>query len=74
MKAILTNETEFSKYVDEENKRRCMEALIEEYKEGWCDEYIIDAGEGYSRDRVFVFEFIFAQHDEIIFEFTGTTK
>jgi hypothetical protein len=74
MKAILTNETEFSTYVDEENKNRCMEALVEQYSAGLCDEYTVDAGPGYSQDRVFVFEFIFAQHDEIIFEFTGTTK
>jgi hypothetical protein len=74
MKAILTNETEFSKYVNEENKNRCMADLEEQYADNALYEYMIDAGEGYSQDRVFVFKPIYTRGDEVIFKFTGTTK
>jgi hypothetical protein len=74
MRAILTNEAEFSKYVDEGNKKRCMAELEEQYAFDELDEYMIDAGEGYSRDRVFVFKSIYTRGDEVAFRFIGTTK
>jgi len=75
MKAVLTNENQFSKYVDDENKQRCLKTLKEQFNEfGECFEFQTDAGEGYSKDRVFCFEFLWTYKNEIVFEFIGSTK
>jgi hypothetical protein len=71
MKAIITNEREFSEYVDAENKKRCIAELEEQYALYDLDEYMINAGEGYSQDRVFVFEPVYTRGDEVTFRFIG---
>jgi hypothetical protein len=75
MRARIINDTKFSKYVDEDNKARCITGLEEQYAfDSELDEYMIDAGEGYSQDRVFVFELIYTRGDIVAFRFIGTTK
>jgi hypothetical protein len=71
MKARIINDAEFSEYVDAANKDRCIAELEEQYAffDEPLEEYMIDAGEGYSRDRVFVFEAIYTQGDIVAFRF-----
>jgi hypothetical protein len=79
MKVIITNDSEFSEYVDAENKNRCVAELEKQYLlDDDLDEYMVNAGEGYSQDRVFVFELVYAivytRGCKVAFKFTGTTK
>ena len=75
MKVVLTNDAEFSGYVDSANKGRVLSVLESQYVEfGESAEFQVPAGEGYSGDRVFGFEFLYEVNDELTLEFLGSAK